>query len=227
MGRADPARTTVRPLAPYPPHLFPTIPFPPYYIIMPYDPKKHHRRSIRLKGYDYGSEGLYFVTICTHQRLPLFGQIEDGEMHLTDIGKRVTDFFNALPEKYPQIGLGEFVVMPNHFHCILEIKKSENNVTDGVNVGQADVGSANVGQANMGQADPAPTMTTMTLGRVIGYFKYMTTKDANLPHPLWQRNYYEHIIRNGNEWEKIVDYIRNNPRRWQSDRMYFTPDVPL
>lgn len=174
---------------------------------MTYDPMKHHRRSIRLRGYDYGSEGLYFVTVCTYKRLSLFGKIENGEMHLTDIGQMVADTFNTLSEKYPQVTLGDFVVMPNHFHCILRIDDFGNGVTGG---------------ADWGQADPAPTVT---LGQMVGYFKYVTTQRAGLSHLLWQRNYYEHIIRDCHDYEKIADYIRTNPQRWQSDCLFPSPDT--
>jgi REP element-mobilizing transposase RayT len=87
---------------------------------MTYDPLKHHRRSIRLKGYDYSQPGLYFITICTQNRACLFGKIENGEMILNDAGNRVEKWYYELENKYPDKRCHKMVVMPNHFHCIIE-----------------------------------------------------------------------------------------------------------
>ena len=87
-----------------------------------------HRRSIRLPEYDYSSEGLYFITICVHERRSLFGTIVDGVMHLNDAGRMVEDEYHRLPDKYPHITCHEYIVMPNHFHCIIQIHPQPSTV---------------------------------------------------------------------------------------------------
>lgn len=151
---------------------------------------KPHRKSIRLKGYDYATPGFYFITICTHRRAHLFGEIVDGAMRLSVLGQMVAACYQALPEKYAAVRVWDSVVMPNHFHCLLEI------------------------------VDVSPEVSKLPkVGQVVGYFKYMTTRRANLPHPLWQRNYYEHIVRQEREMDNIVAYIQTNPLRWADDCM--------
>ena len=92
---------------------------------MKYDPQKHHRRSIRLKGYDYTSLGAYFITICTHQRHYLFGEIIDGEMRLNQMGQSVQAHWNRLPTHFPHLKIDAFVIMPNHIHGILTLTPTE------------------------------------------------------------------------------------------------------
>jgi hypothetical protein len=100
----------------------PVPPTPSWQTTMKFDPQKHHRRSIRMPGYDYSQPGAYFVTLVTHGRECLFGEIENSEMHLNDAGRIVWDIWNSLPARYPQIALGAAVVMPNHFHGIVTIE---------------------------------------------------------------------------------------------------------
>ena len=178
---------------------------------MKYDPTIHHRRSIRLKGYDYSQAGLYFVTICVQNREYLFGEIVDEKMILNDIGKIIDNEWRNLKNKYPHIELHEYIAMPNHFHAIVEI------ITTPVGAGSARPDMET--DAILGQANPAPTATT-TLGNIIGYFKYQTTKLVDLPHKLWQRNYHEHIIRDSNAHARIAEYIENNPTGWKTDCFY-------
>ncbi|GHV14047.1 hypothetical protein FACS1894169_02230 [Bacteroidia bacterium] len=161
-----------------------------------------NRRSIRLHGYDYSQEGLYFVTICVQGKACLFGEIENDEMVLNEAGTIINDEWQYLKTKYPHIELHEYIIMPNHFHGIIEI------------VGAGFARPHNE-QAIRGQANPAPTV-----GNIIGYFKYQTIKKINLSIKLWQRNYYEHIIRNEQTYGKIVEYILNNPYNWEKDNYY-------
>ncbi|MDR1090379.1 MAG: transposase [Prevotella sp.] len=168
------------------------------------------RCSIRLFGYDYSQAGLYFVTICVQSRVYLFGNITDAEMVLNDAGKMVDDEWQYLRIKYPHIKLHEYVIMPNHFHGIVEI-------TDNVAAGSA---RPENGQFNIGRANPAPT-----IGNIIGYFKYQTTKKLNLSSRLWQRNYYEHIIRNEKDYCNTDGYIVNNPYNWSTDNYYINHDL--
>ena len=145
---------------------------------MPYNPHRNDRRSIRLKGYDYTSPGAYFLTLCTHQRQCLFGEIVDGVMHLNEWGKIVERDWLAIPNHNSHIELDEFVVMPNHFH-----------------------------------------------GAIVQTFKSQTTRKINRitqskGRTLWQRNYYEHIVRNENALHRIRTYIQMNPRSWASDQLH-------
>ncbi len=166
---------------------------------MKYDPNKHHRRSIRLPGYDYSQSGAYFVTICTYQRQCLFGDIVDEQMVLNQYGVIVADTYQWLCQRYPYLYTDKWVVMPNHFHVIMVI-------TD---------------QPRRGVSRNAPTTNKKRkpLGRLIGAFKTVSTKKINILRDapgttLWQRNYYEHIIRNQDTMDKIRQYIINNPRSW-------------
>jgi REP element-mobilizing transposase RayT len=190
-----------------------------------YNPDIHHRHSIRLKGYDYSQDGLYFVTICCQNRVCRFGQIIGRKMILNELGNIVHNEWHNLTNKYPYIDLYEFIVMPNHFHGILRIVGAGFARPD--NSDNSDARPNNSGNswinAGQGQANPAPTNTNNppTLGNIIGYFKYQTTKKINLPDKLWQRNYYEHIIRNEQAYQNISNYIIGNPTAWQNDKFYF------
>ncbi|GAB6011268.1 transposase [Viscerimonas tarda] len=193
-----------------------------------FNPSIHHRRSIRLKDYDYSQEGLYFVTICCQDRVCRFGKIEDGEMVLNDAGKMVEKWCLELSNKFPDIELSEYVVMPNHFHVII------------VNTGGDDVGAdlrvcpnnAHVCQ-NEDRCHNEPILgehVGSPLHRVIQWFKTMSTNEyirgvKTLDWPpfnkkLWQRNYYEHIIRNDKSYQPILEYIVNNPANWDTDEFY-------
>ena len=166
---------------------------------MPYNPEIHHRRSIRLKGYDYSQAGAYFITICINHRQPLLGAIADGIMQPNSAGIMVQTIWEEIPFHYPNIELDAFVIMPNHIHGIIILKSI--------------------------QIEPV-----MTLGEIMHRFKSFTT--AKYRHGvnqeqwqpftgrLWQRNYYEHIIRNQESCDRLRQYIANNPSSWQSDRLH-------
>jgi len=185
---------------------------------MPYDPQRHHRRSIRLPGYDYTQPGAYFITIVTHERMPSFGEIVDGEMRLNEYGQivRAEWFQTAVVRPYVMLHPDEFVVMPNHVHGIIWI----------VDIGAAGmVGATRVGATRR----VAPTTPTPrgpdagSIGAIIGQFKSITAKRINALRdtpgaPVWQRNYYEHIIRDDHALARIRAYIQSNPQRWFDDR---------
>ena len=174
---------------------------------MEYNPDKHHRRSIRLRGYDYGQVGAYFVTICTHKRACLFGQVVDGTVQLNAFGQIVkSEWINTLSVR-PQVGLDEYVVMPNHIHGIL--------VT--VNTGRGVLQYAPT--ARQGAPFVSPSQT---IGAIVRGFKSIATKRINaLRHtpgmPVWQRNYYEEIIRDEHDLARIRQYIQDNPSKWPED----------
>lgn len=185
--------------------------------IMEYGHESHHRRSIRLRGYDYSQVGAYFVTICTQDRVSLFGEVIDGNMRLNDAGQTVVAEWVSLPNRFMTVRLDAFIVMPNHFHGII--------VVTGPNTG-ANIG-ANTG-ANTGATTGATTRVAPTVGDVVGAFKSRVTVEyihgvkahgwPPFPGRLWQRNYYEHIIRDDDALICIRRYICDNPAQWASDR---------
>ena len=158
---------------------------------MPYDPLRHHRRSIRLKGYDYSQAGAYFITICTQNRVCL--------LNVSAVDAMIGHWWEELPNKFLAVTLDAFVVMPNHLHGIVMLLESEN----------------------------PGSIPTPKLGQVVQWFKTMTTnayihgvKEAGwepFEGRVWQRNYYEHIIRNERELEAIRLYIAANPENWTAD----------
>ncbi|MCI0454365.1 MAG: transposase [Candidatus Dadabacteria bacterium] len=169
---------------------------------MTYDPDKRHRRSIRLKGYDYTHVGAYFVTICTQNRECLFGEVVDGEMQLNETGQVVADCWQWLGKQYPYIVMDEWTVMPNHLHGIIVIVDKECR----------------------GGSRTAPTeVKRKPLGRLIGAFKTISTKRINEMRgtpgeSVWQRNYYEHIIRDEETLNLIRQYVTENHLNWALDR---------
>jgi putative transposase len=166
----------------------------------------YHRRSIRLKGYDYSQSGAYFITILTYQRMELFGQIEYGQAKLNQFGQIVLQTIDQLQTLYPYLNIDPHIVMPNHFHGIFRITELEDECKGG--------------------SRPALTenIKKKPLGQLIGAFKTISAKHINLFRnapglPVWHRNYYEHIIRNQAEYRKIWDYINTNPQNWEQDSL--------
>ncbi len=187
---------------------------------MTYDPKKHHRHSIRLKGYDYSLAGAYFITICTRNRECLFGQIVNGAMQLNAAGQMIERWWAELMHKFPSVETDAYVVMPNHFHGVLSLSAG----------GQPPEGRPPLDEQPHRVAPTGSTKIEMgrpTLGDIMDWFKTMTTneyirrvKQDGWPRfvgKLWQRNYYEHIIRDERDLCRIRDYICNNAARWQED----------
>lgn len=223
-----------------------------------FDPQKHHRpfdsaqgrRSIRLKGYDYSSEGAYYVTIVARGRECLFGKIIDGEMHLSKYAEIIQKWWDEIPVHFLNVELGAFVIMPNHVHGIIFIidnrrgevisphdhpnsnnqevvspRDRSNNNNQNVNIGDTynqdgEIDDEGVKTKNQGGETPLPRRT---LGQIMAYFKYQSTKEMNQIDTeysitkFWQRNYYEHIIRNEKELQQKTDYIMDNPSQWDED----------
>ncbi len=198
---------------------------------MNFDPQKHHRRSIRLKGYDYSQSGGYFITICQQNRECLFGNIVEGEMSLNLWGNIVMECWYNLPSHYSNIELDEFIIMPNHLHGIMFIVDdavgarsprpdsprpdlSHPDSPDKENIiFQETIGA-------IGATERRPYV--VTLGKIVAYFKYQSTKRLNEINGspgmrIWQRNYYEHIIRDEKELYAIRKYIIDNPLQWMVD----------
>ncbi len=172
---------------------------------MNYNSQKHHRRSIRLKDYDYSQPGVYFVTICSWNRECLFGEIVDGEMRLNEYGMILQKEWLKSSEIRKEIELDEFVIMPNHFHGIVCI-----NVTGNI-------------KFPVGANGRSPLrMKPKSLSSFMAGFKSSVTKQINQIRnhpglPVWQRNYYERVVRNEMELFKIREYIQNNPMQWDID----------
>jgi putative transposase len=172
---------------------------------MEHNPSRHHRKSIRLKEWDYAEPGAYFVTLCVHGRECLFGKIVNGGMRLNECGGIVHDEWKRTFQIRPELHIDEFVIMPNHFHAIIFIRDSRR-------------GDPPVAPTKMRPHGPKP----FSIGAAMAGFKSVTTKRINQIRntpgsPVWQRNYYDHICRNGNELNRIREYIRNNPSQWDSD----------
>lgn len=181
-----------------------------------YDPNRHHRRSIRLKGYDYSQNGLYFITICCQDRACLFGAIRNNEMVLNEAGNVASECWEVIPNHFPNVVLHEYVIMPNHVHGILEIV----DITEGAkNLSPLPYDDGKEGRM---EDDPSrPKGTSKTVGSIVRGFKIGVRKwmrqHTNV-HDVWQRNYYENIIRNEEAYTTISNYISTNPAKWDSDR---------
>jgi REP element-mobilizing transposase RayT len=182
---------------------------------MRYDPDIHHRRSIRLRHYDYAGTGVYFVTICVYGRESLFGDIVDGLMSPNDAGRMVADIWLALPQRFPDLIIDEFTVMPNHFHGIFLLQQPVTKTDSSVGAPLAAPRPA-PNPLNQGAASSAPT-----LGDVVRAFKSISAIAVNRiigrSGRLWQRNYYERVIRDEAELTNALQYIIDNPARWPDD----------
>ncbi len=185
---------------------------------MRYDKEKHHRRSIRLKNYDYSQAGAYFVTICTQGRECLFGEIKNNQMHLNEAGGMGEKVWNELPEKYPGVEIDELIVMPNHIHGIIILS---------VGAGPCACPETETNQSLRKGQPQGVAPTRLSLPDVVHRYKSFTTSQyrtgveqfnwLSFPGKLWQRNYYEHIIRNEDDLNSIREYIRYNPLKWDED----------
>lgn len=193
-----------------------------------YNPNLHHRRSIRLKGYDYAQAGLYFITICCQDRVCRFGDVVNGEMILNEYGQIAHDEWMKLSERFPNFELDVFQIMPNHLHGLLFLSVGAPLADSLPSVGAplagalSSAGAQNPDEIRAG-ASPAPTV-----GEIVGAYKSLVAngclsiyKSKNeIMGKLWQRNYYEHIIRNEQSYKRISEYITNNPVKWADDTFY-------
>ena len=212
-----------------------------------YDSKIHHRRSIRWDKHNYSSAGAYFVTICIHDHHGLLGNVADGIMNLNDAGRMVDAGWREIPARFPTMTLDEYVVMPNHFHGIIHIVGAPlvgARVAAAPFTGTIMAPLPTMQSQSVCALDPAGarskgagTRPAPTLGDAVDAFKSLTTDEyirgvKQLDWPrfdkyFWQRNYFEHIIRNPDELEKIRQYIQQNPLRWTCDRYNPENSVPV
>jgi REP element-mobilizing transposase RayT len=205
---------------------------------MAYDPDKHHRQSVRLKQYDYRQAGAYFVTICTYQRKCVFGEVINVAMQLSQSGEIVKNVWHELPFYYRNVTLDQFVVMPNHIHGIIFLDVASVLAPVGADPVLARVGAsfkpaqkfnhasnASIpagNEENQGGFETRPYIKQYALSEVVRGFKTFSARKVNEAadtkgYPLWQRSYYEHVIRNALSLAGIRTYINDNPAQWGSD----------
>jgi REP-associated tyrosine transposase len=173
-------------------------------------PNQPRRVSLRLPDFDYSQEGAYFITICVKGRKFLFGNIVGSEMNLNEFGKIAAATWDDLSSYNPAIELDAFTAMPNHVHGIIII------------TGAGELGSISDSPINTGGETP-PLQKPPALGQILGYYKYQSAGRINaLRKPVgaavWQRGYYEHVIRDEQSLNRIREYIIGNPLRWHLDR---------
>lgn len=161
---------------------------------MTYNPDIHHRRSIRMRGFNYSLVGTYFITICTSNKACILGNIHNEQMRLNELGQIAEAWWENIPYHFPTVQLDQFVIMPNHIHGIVAI------------------------------GDRHTTVNGSLLGRIVAYFKYQSSKQINLVcntpgQRVWQRNYWEHIVRNEAALSRIQEYILDNPVKWNHDKL--------
>ena len=181
---------------------------------MKYDPQLHHRRSIRLQGYDYTAAGAYFITICSHQREHIFGEVIDGEMKLSKFGLVAKQQWEKLPKRFPNVELSAFVMMPNHEHGIIQIVE-RRGTADILN--NKDGPSSRRALTERFQKPVRGSIPTMVRSYKSAVAYRINLMNGLTGSPVWQRNYYEHVIRNEKELELISKYIDYNPLNWQVD----------
>jgi REP element-mobilizing transposase RayT len=186
---------------------------------------KYHRRSIRLREYAYTQVGAYFLTMCTFKKAPLFGKLQDGKMLLSPLGFIVEDCWTEIPNHFARVELDLYVIMPNHFHGIVVLQESPGRGTACRALAAEELGGLVCGE---GTACRAPTAEQFgrpvpeSVPTIVRSFKSAATKRANasLGTPgaaLWQRNYFEHVIRDTQSLNRIREYIATNPAKWESD----------
>lgn len=191
---------------------------------------KYRIKSARLPNWDYGSNGMYFITICTQNREHFFGDIIDGKMQLNEIGELAQKYWNEIPQHFPFVKLGEFVVMPNHTHGILIINKMDDDIsvttTTTVETLRCNASTPNAMSSpnpisssknqKMANISPKPG----SISTIIRSYKSVLTKNARLINPDfgWQSRFHDHIIRNDKSYQNISNYIINNPINWNEDK---------
>lgn len=190
---------------------------------MKFNPEIHHRRSIRLKGYDYSRNGAYFVTICSWNREFLFGEIAGvkagkPEMILNEYGEIVHDEWIKTGLIRKEIEIDEFIVMPNHFHGIVFIKGRGDRLV----VPLATIADSIHGRPPVAPTDERHGPRPKSISSFLAGFKSIATKRIDESRqtpgaPVWQRNYYERIVRNEIEFNRICEYIVSNPANWNDD----------
>jgi putative transposase len=173
--------------------------------------QKRRLSSLRLKDFDYSEEGIYFITICTKDRKNFFGKIQNGKMMLNDVGEIAKKCWKEIPKYFPDTVLGTFVIMPNHVHGLIYIKENNNS---------------SVRNENFRSLPPGwHGAKSRSLSSIIRGFKIGVTKwcrQNNHDYFSWHKSFYDHIVRNDEELEKIHEYIIFNPQKWELDKYFST-----
>jgi putative transposase len=175
--------------------------------------KNYHRRSIRMRGYDYSLEGAYFITICTYQRLNLFGEVMNGAMQLNPYGIIVGEQWVRLEKRFPQSIFEHYMIMPNHIHGIIHIVKGAGEEFEQV-----------ISRIPPQRPYSDKAVIPPALGVIVRAYKASVSYRINAVRgvtkpPVWQRNYYDHIVRNKQELNQIWNYIDINPQSWFEDQL--------
>ena len=183
---------------------------------------KYRISSARLQTWDYSNNGAYFITICTQNRHHFFGHIQNQEMQLSEIGKLASQFWNEIPNHFPMVELGNFVVMPNHVHGILIIDKKNdlsfpNSVVETRQCLVSTIHSNSIIGSSRFQNQGKNTISS-----IVGSYKSIVTKMARQINPnfAWQSRFHDHIIRNSRSFDNIQNYIEQNPVKWNEDTFY-------
>lgn len=189
---------------------------------MPLYKNKYRTTSIRWDKWDYRNPGAYFVTICTKNRISYFGECIDKKMHLNDVGEIIDKYWKEIPQHFPNVILDEFVVMPNHLHGIIIINARLDDEMKPVDTLQCNVSTIDSNEKNkfMSKISPKPG----SLSTILRSFKSICTKEINKQFPEmvfgWQSRFYDRVIRDKMEFERIKQYIMNNPQNWKSDKLF-------
>lgn len=201
--------------------------------------KIHHRKLLRLKGYDYSSAGLYFITICCQYMVCRFGRVENGKMLLNEFGQIANDEWIKLADRYGNVELDVFQIMPNHMHGIIKLKeppvesgftpdkKDQNDQPSPIDTNKLNNAiepNSNKNNTN----DKEKINKNPSISDIVGAYKSLVSNNCleiykirnQMMGKLWQRNYYEHIIRNEKAYDNISNYIVNNPQKWEEDKFY-------
>ncbi|MDZ4708054.1 MAG: transposase [Saprospiraceae bacterium] len=193
-----------------------------------YNPKIHHRRSIRLKGYDYSQAGLYFITICCEGRECRFGEIVNDEIMLNEYGSIAYNRWINLTERFSNFELDVFQIMPNHMHGIIVLNDVGAGFTPAQNGQPQGLPLQNTDDDDRAHVDGAHVYRAPTIGDIVGAYKSLVANGCldifkfknEKMRKLWQRNYYEHIIRSEQSYQTISEYIISNPAKWKDDKFY-------
>jgi putative transposase len=179
-----------------------------------FNPEIHYRKSIRIPDYDYSKEGFYFVTICCQDMVCRFGYVVDGKMVLNECGKIAKECWEKIPNHFLLARLHSFVIMPNHIHGIIEITENVGAKNFSPNIQNVSESAKNFSPLR----SPSKSIGSIVRGFKIGVTKWIR-QNTNV-YKLWQRNYYEHVIRNEHSYNKITEYIHTNPLKWEFDKFY-------
>lgn len=180
---------------------------------------KKRKNSLRLNNYNYSWAGAYFITICSYKKESLFGKISDHSMQLNNFGKIVQKCWNQIPAKYKNVKIGDFVIMPNHIHCIIWIVEAIHESPET----KQTIHESPYKNGVIRELPLRGERRKMLLSKIIGRFKMNSSKLINnirnsAGSHIWQRGYYDHIIRNDEDLNNIKQYIQNNPQNWDKDK---------